>query len=62
MNEFFKYLLPQLLAYFHDNKVLVDSFIPDVIKEYYKDLSSHNSNNIKNNHVDDCDSSISNDE
>ena len=38
MNEFFKYLLPQLLAYFHGDKVIVDSFIPETIKEHYKNL------------------------
>ncbi len=32
MNEFFKYLLPQLLSYFGSEKLVLEDFIPKVIK------------------------------
>lgn len=36
MNYFFKFLIPQLMEYFHnDNEILLE-FIPKVIKENYK--------------------------
>ena len=36
MNYFFKFLIPQLMEYFHnDNEILLE-FIPKVIEEKYK--------------------------
>lgn len=37
MNEFFKYLIPQLLEYFNDDKKLLELFLPNVIKEKCED-------------------------
>ena len=36
MNYFFKYLIPQLLEYFNDDKEVLKFFIPKVIEENYK--------------------------
>lgn len=33
INYFFKYLLPQLLEYFHNDKKVVKEFIPKVIEQ-----------------------------
>lgn len=37
MNEFFKYLIPQLLKYFNNDEKLLEIFIPKVIEKNYKD-------------------------
>lgn len=36
MNYFFKYLIPQLLEYFNDDKEILKLFIPKIIEENYK--------------------------
>lgn len=36
MNYFFKYLIPQLLKYFNDDKEILKLFIPKIIEENYK--------------------------
>lgn len=36
MNYFFKYLIPQLLEYFNDDKEILKIFIPKIIEENYK--------------------------
>lgn len=36
MNYFFKYLIPQLLEYFNDDKEILNLFIPKIINEKYK--------------------------
>lgn len=36
MNYFFKYLIPQLLEYFNDDKEALKIFIPKIIDEKYK--------------------------
>ena len=38
MNEFFKYLLPQLLSYFGSEKLVLEDFIPKVIENHYGNL------------------------
>ncbi len=40
MNEFFKYLIPQLLEYFNDDKKVLELFLPNVIKENCEDSIS----------------------
>lgn len=37
MNYFFKYLIPQLLEYFNNDKEILKLVIPQVIKDKYKD-------------------------
>ena len=47
IDYFFKFLIPQLLEYFHNDKEIIDEFIPKVINEYYKKVlpeSNQNSN------------------
>lgn len=36
MNYFFKFLIPQLMEYFHNDKEILLEFIPKVIEENYK--------------------------
>lgn len=49
MNYFFKYLVPQLLEYFNDDKESVKNFIPKIIEENYKkELEFEINKNIKN--------------
>lgn len=36
MNYFFKFLMPQLMEYFQDDKETLLEFIPKVIEENYK--------------------------
>lgn len=36
MNYFFKFLVPQLLEYFDNDKEKVLEFIPKIVKENYK--------------------------
>ena len=36
MNSFFKFLIPQLMEYFNDDKTFLREFIPKVIEEKYK--------------------------
>lgn len=36
MNYFFKYLIPQLLEYFNDDKEIIKLFIPKIIEKNYK--------------------------
>ncbi len=36
MNYFFKFLIPQLMEYFQNDKGILLEFIPKVIKENYK--------------------------
>lgn len=38
MNEFFKYLLPQLLSYFGSKKLVLEGFIPKAIENHYESL------------------------
>lgn len=42
MNYFFKYLIPQLLEYFNNDKEILELFIPKIIEEKVK-----NNTNIK---------------
>lgn len=37
MNYFFKFLMPQLMEYFHNDKEKLLEFIPKVIEEKYED-------------------------
>lgn len=37
MNYFFKFLVPQLLEYFNNDKEKLLEFIPKIIKENYQD-------------------------
>lgn len=37
MNYFFKYLVPQLLEYFNNDKEILKLFIPKVIDEKYQE-------------------------
>ena len=46
MNYFFKYLIPQLLEYFNDDKEVLKFFIPKVIKENQKN-ELENTKNIQ---------------
>lgn len=36
MNYFFKFLMPQLMEYFQNDKEIILEFIPKVIEENYK--------------------------
>ena len=36
MNYFFKFLIPQLMEYFNNDKTVLTEFIPKVIGEKYK--------------------------
>jgi len=36
MNYFFKYLIPQLLEYFNNDKSVLELFIPKIIEDKYK--------------------------
>ena len=36
MNEFFKYLIPQLMEYFNNDKELLLEFLPKIIHNKYK--------------------------
>ncbi len=36
MNYFFKFLIPQLLEYFNNDKEKLLEFIPKIVKENYK--------------------------
>ena len=38
INYFFKYLLPQLLEYFHNDKEAVKEFIPKIIEQQCNNL------------------------
>ena len=47
IDYFFKFLIPQLLEYFHNDTDIIDEFIPKIINEYYKKAlleSNQNSN------------------
>ena len=52
MNEFFKYLLPQLLSYFDTQKLVLEDFIPKVIENHYRNLlfpyEPNNKENMEN--------------
>ena len=46
MNYFFKFLMPQLMEYFGNDKDILLEFIPKIIEENYKnELESENSKN-----------------
>ncbi len=47
MNYFFKYLIPQLLEYFKQDKEVLSLFIPQIIVEKYQDNLTKISNNEK---------------
>lgn len=48
-NEFFKYLLPQLLSYFGTQKLVLEDFIPKVIENHYENpLLPYEPNNKEN--------------
>lgn len=40
MNYFFKYLLPQLLEYFHNDKEAIKDFVPTTLLEYTKNYDN----------------------
>lgn len=52
LNEFFKYLLPQLLSYFGTQKLVLEDFIPKVIENHYGNLllpyEPNNKENMEN--------------
>ena len=52
MNEFFKYLLPQLLSYFGSEKLVLEDFIPKAIENHYESLllpyEPNNKENMEN--------------
>lgn len=49
MNYFFKFLMPQLMEYFYNDKEILLEFIPKVIEEKYKnELEIENNRKSKN--------------
>ena len=44
MNYFFKYLLPQLMEYFNNDKETIKEFLPKVIEENDKEINNKNEN------------------
>lgn len=48
MNYFFKYLLPQLMEYFNNEKETIKEFLPKVIEEKCSTLLLENDKEINN--------------
>ena len=48
MNYFFKYLLPQLMEYFNNDKETIKEFLPKVIEEKCSTLLLENDKEINN--------------
>lgn len=43
MNEFFKYLVPELLKYFNNDNEILEVFIPKLIEKKYEEVINRSS-------------------